>query len=108
VIARDLTQRKELEAAINQSKRLDAIGQLAAGIAHEINTPIQFVGDNANFLRQSFDETLPLVHCVISSARAASGTPRRAIPAAVRRRGSATASLDPDPTPCRREDRRRR
>jgi PAS domain S-box-containing protein len=61
VIARDLTHRKELEAAINHSKRLDAIGQLAAGIAHEINTPIQYVGDNARFLRESFDDILALL-----------------------------------------------
>ncbi|MCC6954809.1 MAG: histidine kinase, partial [Deltaproteobacteria bacterium] len=34
----------------------ESIGQLAAGIAHEINTPIQFVGDNTRFLKDSFRE----------------------------------------------------
>ncbi len=33
---------------------VEAVGRLAAGIAHEINTPIQFVGDNTRFLRDAF------------------------------------------------------
>jgi two-component system, NtrC family, sensor kinase len=37
-----------------QSHKMEAIGQLAAGIAHEINTPIQYVSDNAVFLRESW------------------------------------------------------
>ena len=42
-------------------QRLESMGQLAAGIAHEINTPIQFVGDNAAFIRDAFDTLLELV-----------------------------------------------
>ena len=37
-----------------QAQRLEAIGQLAAGIAHEINTPIQYIGDNLRFFREAF------------------------------------------------------
>ena len=41
-----------------QQEKMASIGQLAAGIAHEINTPIQFVGNNLAFLRDSFGELL--------------------------------------------------
>jgi PAS domain S-box-containing protein len=51
---RDVTQQLELEAQLRQAQKLEAVGSLAAGIAHEINTPIQFVGDNIRFLADSF------------------------------------------------------
>ena len=41
--------------------KLESIGELAAGIAHEINTPIQFIGSNVSFLRDSFDDLLQVV-----------------------------------------------
>jgi PAS domain S-box-containing protein len=50
----DISERKRMEEELTQSQRLEAIGQLAAGIAHEINTPIQFIGDNLRFLKDSF------------------------------------------------------
>ena len=53
-IAQDITQRKFLERQLAQAQKLESIGQLAAGIAHEINTPIQYVSDNIRFLRDSF------------------------------------------------------
>jgi len=39
---------------------MESIGQMAAGIAHEINTPLQYIGDNARFLRDSFVDILSL------------------------------------------------
>jgi PAS domain S-box-containing protein len=50
-IVRDLTEKKMLETQLLQAQKMESIGQLAAGIAHEINTPTQFVGDNVHFLK---------------------------------------------------------
>ena len=43
-----------MEKELAQAQRMEAIGQLAAGIAHEINTPTQYIGDNARFLQDAF------------------------------------------------------
>jgi PAS domain S-box-containing protein len=54
VFMRDSTERQLLEGQLAQGQKLESIGQLAAGVAHEINTPIQYVGDNTRFLEESF------------------------------------------------------
>lgn len=59
--ARDITQRRELETQLRQAHKLEAIGQLSAGIAHEINTPTQFVSDNLTFLRDSWKAAHDLI-----------------------------------------------
>lgn len=55
LIGEDVTERRVLEGQLAQAQKLEAIGQLAAGIAHEINTPIQYISDNTSFLRDSFE-----------------------------------------------------
>jgi PAS domain S-box-containing protein len=60
-VARDITHRSELEAQLRQSQKLESIGQLSAGIAHEINTPTQYVSDNITFLGVAFDSCLQII-----------------------------------------------
>ncbi|TQV78472.1 ATP-binding protein [Denitrobaculum tricleocarpae] len=45
---------RHLEMEVMQSQKMESLGTLASGIAHEINTPIQYVGDNVKFARESF------------------------------------------------------
>lgn len=52
-VSTDLTERKHMEAQLHHAQKMESIGQLAAGIAHEINTPTQYVGDNIRFIRES-------------------------------------------------------
>ncbi|MGA9644069.1 MAG: PAS domain S-box protein [Terriglobales bacterium] len=58
---RDITERREMEGRLRQAHKLEGIGQLAAGIAHEINTPTQFVSDNLTFLGESWKSTRDLL-----------------------------------------------
>jgi len=51
---RDLTASKRMQIELHQAQKLEAVGRLAAGIAHEINTPVQFIGDNSHFLQEAF------------------------------------------------------
>ncbi len=57
----DISDRLLLEQEVVQAHKLESIGHLAAGIAHEINTPIQFVGDNVRFLSDSFRDLTTLL-----------------------------------------------
>ncbi|MFN8179006.1 MAG: PAS domain-containing protein [bacterium] len=55
----DITEMKDLERELAQARKLESIGQLAAGIAHEINTPTQYVSDNTHFVAGAFQRLLP-------------------------------------------------
>lgn len=59
---RDITERMRMEEQLRQTHKLESIGQLAAGIAHEINTPTQYVSDNTSFLKNGFQSIQEVLH----------------------------------------------
>lgn len=59
-VIRDITERRRMELELRQAQKLESLGRLTSGIAHEINTPIQFVSDEAHFVRKALKSVLPL------------------------------------------------
>ncbi len=51
-----IERNRRLEMEVMQSQKMESLGTLASGIAHEINTPIQYIGDNVRFAQDSFGE----------------------------------------------------
>ena len=52
---------KQMAMQLQQAQKMESIGHLAAGIAHEINTPIQFIGDNLQFLKTAYKDLMELL-----------------------------------------------
>lgn len=64
VTFRDVSERNRLRSQLAQAQKLESIGHLAAGIAHEINTPMQYIGDNTRFVRDSLQSVCTLLNDV--------------------------------------------
>jgi PAS domain S-box-containing protein len=62
----DIHEARLIQMQAASATKLESIGQLAAGIAHEINTPTQYVGDNVRFLGDSFKQILALLDNLIA------------------------------------------
>lgn len=60
-VLHDVTDRNKAKRDLDRTQMLQTIGRLSAGIAHEINTPIQFIGDNLRFLSDSFADVFELI-----------------------------------------------
>lgn len=61
LLLEDITDLRALERQLAHAQKLESIGQLAAGIAHEINTPTQYVGDSNVFLKNAFTDLLAAI-----------------------------------------------
>ncbi|MFZ5806769.1 MAG: PAS domain-containing sensor histidine kinase [Verrucomicrobiota bacterium] len=64
----DITDYKEVEARASLKSKLESIGQLSAGIAHEINTPAQFIADNLSFLKGNWETILKFLSSAVKKA----------------------------------------
>lgn len=60
-VAKDISDQLAIEAQLRQAQKLESIGELAAGIAHEINTPTQYVLSNTQFLEESFGTLIKML-----------------------------------------------
>ena len=56
LLGTSMTKQKALEAQLAITQKMESIGHLAAGVAHEINTPIHYVAENVRFLKESFQD----------------------------------------------------
>ncbi len=70
-------ERARVESELMLAHKLEAVGQLAAGIAHEINTPMQFIGDSARFLSQATPSVLAAFEACRGAVRTLADVPGR-------------------------------
>ena len=71
VTLRDVTEHEQLRDDLQQARKLESIGQLAAGIAHEINTPMQCVATNLDFLTGSHRDLLAMIEKILNALEGA-------------------------------------
>jgi PAS domain S-box-containing protein len=55
-LVEEMKERARVVIELQLAQKLESVGRLAAGIAHEINTPIQYVGDGVHFLRGAYED----------------------------------------------------
>src|SRR6202041_107880 len=71
----EMKERARVVIELQLAQKLESVGRLAAGIAHEINTPIQYVGDGVYFLRSAYEDFNRLLDSWRSAVDALPGDP---------------------------------
>jgi PAS domain S-box-containing protein len=80
VFMRDISQQRKLEAQLFQSEKMASIGQLAAGVAHEINNPVGFVNSNLHTLKgyqEDLQQLIPRYQDVLTEIKGCMSGPAR-------------------------------
>lgn len=79
-LAEEMKTRLQREVELRQAQKLESVGRLAAGMAHEINSPVQFASDSVHFARASVPDLFRVVEKLTAVHRSAQdGTPQRAL-----------------------------
>jgi PAS domain S-box-containing protein len=57
----EIPKKWSVEDELSHAHQLESVGKITAGIAHEINTPVQFIGDSVTFLQEAFNDLAQLL-----------------------------------------------